>query len=142
MMLPALAKAKSKAQTISCMNNLKQVGLAARMYSLDHQDTFPGGKWCDLMLTYSMNTNVFLCPAQAGGTCGYAYNSNLVGMAEGEVAPTTVMFYESDAGWNAVGGKELMIQQPRHGNVFNVGFADGSVQQLSASRVASLRWEP
>ncbi len=32
MLLPALDKARSKAQGISCMGNLKQQGLAFRMY--------------------------------------------------------------------------------------------------------------
>lgn len=41
MTLPALAKAKGKAQSISCVNNLKQLGLAARIYASDHGDTFP-----------------------------------------------------------------------------------------------------
>jgi prepilin-type N-terminal cleavage/methylation domain-containing protein len=41
MLLPALAKAKSKAQRIACVNNLKQVGLAFRVFATDNQDMFP-----------------------------------------------------------------------------------------------------
>jgi len=38
LLLPALAKAKSKAQSISCANNLKQLALAWFMYPVDHDD--------------------------------------------------------------------------------------------------------
>ena len=38
MLLPALAKAKSKAQGILCMNNTKQLMLAWQMYTLDNND--------------------------------------------------------------------------------------------------------
>ena len=41
MMLPALSKAKAKAQRISAVNNLKQVALAARPYANDHERTVP-----------------------------------------------------------------------------------------------------
>lgn len=41
LLLPALAKAKSKAKRINCMNNLKQVGLGFRLFSNDHDDLFP-----------------------------------------------------------------------------------------------------
>ncbi len=41
MLLPALAKAKAKAQRIACVNNLKQVGIATRIYATDNQDRFP-----------------------------------------------------------------------------------------------------
>lgn len=41
MLLPALAKAKAKAQKIKCASNLKQIGLAFRMFATDNEDQFP-----------------------------------------------------------------------------------------------------
>lgn len=43
MLLPALSKAREKARSISCVNNLKQVGLAIQMYSVDNEDYYAGG---------------------------------------------------------------------------------------------------
>jgi prepilin-type N-terminal cleavage/methylation domain-containing protein/prepilin-type processing-associated H-X9-DG protein len=42
MLLPALGKAKSKAQGIHCMNSLKQLQLAHLMYPLDNNDRLTG----------------------------------------------------------------------------------------------------
>ncbi|MEI9863806.1 MAG: prepilin-type N-terminal cleavage/methylation domain-containing protein [Limisphaerales bacterium] len=41
MLLPALAAAKRKAQRINCVNNLKQVGLAFRVWEGDNNDRYP-----------------------------------------------------------------------------------------------------
>jgi len=41
LLLPALAKAKARAQRAGCISNLKQVGLAFRIFSNDHSDQFP-----------------------------------------------------------------------------------------------------
>jgi prepilin-type N-terminal cleavage/methylation domain-containing protein/prepilin-type processing-associated H-X9-DG protein len=41
MLLPALARAKARAQRINCTNNLKQDGLAFKTWALDNQDQYP-----------------------------------------------------------------------------------------------------
>jgi len=41
MLLPALAKAKARAQRINCTNNLKQIGLSFKQWALDNQDRYP-----------------------------------------------------------------------------------------------------
>jgi prepilin-type N-terminal cleavage/methylation domain-containing protein len=41
MLLPALAAAKRKAQRINCVNNLKEVNLAFRVWEGDNQDRYP-----------------------------------------------------------------------------------------------------
>jgi prepilin-type N-terminal cleavage/methylation domain-containing protein len=43
MLLPALSKAKQRAQVVNCVNNLRQIGLGMKMYLNDNSDTFPPG---------------------------------------------------------------------------------------------------
>ena len=45
MLLPALSAAKAKAQRTTCVNNLKQMALAARMYADDSNDFFAWPNW-------------------------------------------------------------------------------------------------
>ncbi len=41
MLLPSLAKAKARGQRIKCVSNLKQIGLAFRLWSDDNHDKYP-----------------------------------------------------------------------------------------------------
>jgi prepilin-type N-terminal cleavage/methylation domain-containing protein/prepilin-type processing-associated H-X9-DG protein len=41
MLLPALARAKARAQRINCANNLKQIGLSFKTFALDNGDRYP-----------------------------------------------------------------------------------------------------
>jgi competence protein ComGC len=59
MLLPALASAKRKAQRINCVNNLKQDGLAFRIWEGDNGDKYP----------MAVSTN-------KGGTMEYAEDGN------------------------------------------------------------------
>ena len=144
MLLPALAQAKQKAQEINCVNNEKQLALAIRIYSSDNKDQFPpAATWGDAIKTAAGSERIFKCPAaNSSSRCDYAFNAKLGGMDQSKVNPQTVMIFESDTGWDANGGSELMIGNPRHARMFVGAFADGSVQQLSQSRLNTLRWDP
>jgi len=64
MTLPALARAKENAQSVNCMNNLKQIGLACHMYASDHNDAFPTSF---LDLKQELGTPLVLtCPLDRG----------------------------------------------------------------------------
>ena len=140
-MLPALSQAKSKAQTIMCQNQLKQQALAVHMYADDNIGVLPaGGKWCDALKPYLGAFSVFHCPAdKSDARCSYAFNARLSGLKLDKVNPRTVVLFESNGGWNAVGGPEQMTS--RHGRTFVVAFADGSVQQYHGDP-RELRWDP
>lgn len=64
MLLPALSKAKSKAQGIYCLNNLKQLQLAWLLYADEHSEGMPGvnggstagtGQWVSGWLDFTPN---------------------------------------------------------------------------------------
>lgn len=61
--LPVLASARSKAQSISCLNNLKQISLAAQTYSIDNDGKLPmtfGEMQNELNLP---DNRVLICPS-------------------------------------------------------------------------------
>jgi prepilin-type processing-associated H-X9-DG protein len=141
--LPALAKAKARAQNINCVNNLRQLALAARMYANDSKDRFPEAtNWCDAIKSYVGSQRVYHCPADRNTLCGYGYNAALSGQLESEIHPTTVLFFEIPGGWNVSGGPEQLIHNSRHMKNVNVAFADGSVRQVRQDDLEQLRWQP
>ena len=44
-LLPALNKARSAAQQVACASNLRQLGIAFKLYSLEHRDYCPYSGW-------------------------------------------------------------------------------------------------
>src|SRR5262245_24884676 len=72
LLLPALAKAKEKARTAKCINNLRQCGLGVAMYLTDNEgrmllDGVPSGSntWATMVYSnrYQESLDVFLCPS-------------------------------------------------------------------------------
>jgi prepilin-type N-terminal cleavage/methylation domain-containing protein/prepilin-type processing-associated H-X9-DG protein len=72
MLLPALSKAKVKAQQTECINNLKQVGLAVLTYAGDHEDRVQYSSPLDTKFTWGaliytnqnlQTPSIFRCPS-------------------------------------------------------------------------------
>jgi prepilin-type N-terminal cleavage/methylation domain-containing protein len=84
MLLPALARAKAKAQQTQCLSNTRQIGVALACYMMDFKDTEPlcpdwnglggqNGKYDEWtwatnrpLWRYEGNMNIFRCPADKG----------------------------------------------------------------------------
>ena len=67
MLLPALGKARNKARGISCVNNLKQIGIIVTLYAADSDGFHPAwhttGPWYQLIMGGWMeNLALWNCP--------------------------------------------------------------------------------
>jgi len=73
MLLPALAKAKTKAKSIASLSNLRQLGLGVMLYRDESGSRFPGHslpavagqarmRWADLIFPFMQNMDVYLSP--------------------------------------------------------------------------------
>jgi prepilin-type N-terminal cleavage/methylation domain-containing protein/prepilin-type processing-associated H-X9-DG protein len=66
MLLPAIAKGKESARRISCVNNMRQLGMAQQMFADDNDGRFTPRQapwWTERLLTYYVNTNLLHCPS-------------------------------------------------------------------------------
>ena len=107
LLLPALGRGKAKAHNAACVNNLRQLGIATRLYSDDNQERLPSAeilptqpidpqnplpRICDLLASYvgrtaGTNTNsatVFKCPVDKMGRfaaegSSYEWNADVNG---------------------------------------------------------------
>lgn len=142
MVLPAMAKAKEKAQSVSCVNNMKQINLALRMWSLDNGDQFP------FNVSKTKGGTLEFCERSTDG-----YDSNAVlhfQVLSNELATPKILVCPSDHGkqvainfagldasnvsYRIRSGPDVSEKNPQEVILYcpihrNVGYADGSVKQ-------------
>lgn len=123
MMLPALSRARESARRAACLNNLKQLVLAEKMYSADHQDKF-SERLSDLYPDYVTSLEVFTCPSAGAPTITRkedidSLTSYVLRKGLTEAVPSDeVLIYEKPGNHPGEGG--------------NVAYVDGHVKWLRA----------
>jgi prepilin-type N-terminal cleavage/methylation domain-containing protein/prepilin-type processing-associated H-X9-DG protein len=70
LLMPALARAKQKANGIKCLSNIRQVGMSAAMYSTDHENEFPPrfqrpASWIVSLKPYYVDPKLLACPSDS-----------------------------------------------------------------------------
>jgi prepilin-type N-terminal cleavage/methylation domain-containing protein/prepilin-type processing-associated H-X9-DG protein len=87
-LFPVFAQAREKARAISCLSNLRQIGLAMMMYSQDNDEQSPTTNhdvdtidelyaWYQPLQVYIKNDGIFRCPS-LGGNDATAFFNNVI----------------------------------------------------------------
>jgi len=81
MLLPALARAKSRAKATHCLGNLKQIGVASRLYADENQDALPQSthskaSWVLTLQPLLSGTNLHRCPIDPNQQRLFSYAIN------------------------------------------------------------------
>ena len=128
LLLPALGRAKAKAYNAACVNNLRQLGIATRVYSDDNQERLPSAeilptqpidpqhplpRICDVLASYvgrtaDTNTNsatVFKCPVDKMGRfaaegSSYEWNYDLNGHRLDETRTDSAFLLLKQGDWS------------------------------------------
>ena len=114
MLLPVLGSAKRRAQRVNSISNLKQVGLAARIFAGDNNNRFP---YSFEEMSNELGTDKITYDVETGERFTYLGN----GMSEDALQPDSVLAY----GPIVNGG-------------CNILFADGSVEEITAEKFQEL----
>lgn len=113
-------EAKKESERMMCVNNLKQLGLAARLWAMDHKDVFPAS--LVVMSNELVSVKVLICPADSGRNL-----TKTTQWADFEDGMSSYQFF-------GTGGKDdhfpesVLAKCPLHHNYL---LADGSVQRIN-----------
>ena len=125
LLLPAIAAAREKARRTSCMSNLAQIGKAAIMYSMDHDEQFPS----NLVALADSGANtpkLFKCKSDSRGDPSIDMKT-LTDTDQGKKCSYCMVLYkrtDTSARISSASGSDTMFACDKNGGT---GDADGAV---------------
>ena len=127
MLLPALAAAKKKAQKISCVNSLKQVGLSFRLWEGDNNDRYP-------MAVDTSAGGAKQLVAQGGNTTPgkFATNNNVAvfQVMSNQLSTPKILLCPSDSGSTKLAATNFIVFTTNNVSYFVNGDATESDPQM------------
>jgi hypothetical protein len=120
--MDTVQKALDRAERIACVNNLKQVGLALRIWAGDNMDVAPPDF---LSMSNELSTpKILVCPGDHGREVAKDFSSFTLANSSYEY------FVAGSTNW-VTDPERVAVRCPIHGTV---GLCDGSVQQVNTNR--------
>jgi len=159
MLLPAISQARERARRTACMNNLSQIGKLMKLYSMDHDETFPVSfsetATSAGLSDYTSAGKLFYCPSDRTGrsparsledaaftktNCSYMLvfkydTQGSTGLQMGESSPSDMMHVCDKDGNDGTDGKidddDEAFGGNHAGDGGNVLYVDGSVRWVN-----------
>ena len=122
-LFPVFAQARERARAISCLSNMRQLGLGLKMYNQDYDESYPrcsfvgfDNNWRNAVFPYVKSVDVYACPSNPagrrrdgagaatapGGKMASGYGMNAIATS----------WVPADWGWNATVLSEATITSP------------------------------
>ena len=156
LLLPALSAAKQKAWTTNCNSNLHQIGIGMKMYADEANGLYPESgaiipwnqtspqtqaySWMQQIYSFTQNTNVYHCPANArfpadqqspfnyfnGARAAFVTAGTLASVDEKQIRFSSAFVLSGDTVWSTFDVADTDIDADKDDYVYNcVGNAAG-----------------
>ena len=136
-LLPAVQRARDRGRSAKCLSNIKQMGIALKMYNNQYDDYYPDYDlpgdanqtgWFRHLDKYHDNRGVFECPSavlQEFTKYGLAYGYNYPGLGDWYASPPIKI-------------REGMVKEPSN----TIAVADSDEDQIWDSVIKAREWYP
>ena len=138
-----------KPRQAACLSNIKQIGLAIKIYEDDYDSHLPplNSNWNIIFEDYKyiLSIKYLDCPnVKSSKDPSYAFNKNLAELNENRIIKQrdTIAIFESKPGKNLFGTSELLPKYPRHNGGENYGFLDGHAKWLEREGLDISKFQP